>query len=390
MAKFDERHSPPFPDKFNRQQPTSNFQCLQKNHHHDHFLRHYKLFRFLRPASILFNLIIFYLLFAWATDKKLVIFFGSVIIIKEILHFFFLLRFERRTIKPMIKIKKGLDEVAKGNYKVKVEYVMPNDLAIVIDSFNEMTAKLYESENIQTEYEENRKALIANISHDLKTPITAIQGYVEALLENSLSSAENRSKYLRIIHNNTVYVNRLIDDLFLFAKLDMQKLDFQYQCTSIRAFMDDLMEEYRFDFSERNIEFHYRNNMAEDVQVELDSKRFHQAINNILNNAIQHGPAEGLAIAVTLYKENDFVCIAVKDNGTGISAEKLPFIFDRFYRIHSERPKEIVGTGLGLAIAKELIEVHRGKISVSSIVNQGSCFSILLPIYQSNESEVVI
>ncbi|VBB08186.1 Hypothetical protein LUCI_3454 [Lucifera butyrica] len=359
---------------------------LRRKYHRDHFLRHYKYFRFLRPVTILFNLTIFYLLFIWANNKGLVIFFGSVIIIKEILHFFFLLRFDRKTIKPMIKIKQGLDEVAKGNYNVKIDYGMPNDIAIVIDSFNEMTAKLYESEKIKSEYEENRKALIANISHDLKTPITSIQGYVEALLENAPGSAENRYKYLQTIYHNTVYVNKLIDDLFLFAKLDMQKLEFQYQNTKIRAFMDDLMEEYRFDFSERNIEFHYHADSLENVLVQLDGKRFRQAVNNIINNAILHGPAEGLLLSITLYRQNDFVSIDIKDNGPGISDEKLPFIFDRFYRIHSERPKEITGTGLGLAIAKELIEAHCGKITVSSTVNEGSCFTVRLPIL-NEESE---
>ena len=119
----------------------------------------------------------------------------------------------------MERLKQGLDEVAKGNYDIKVEYDKPNDLGLLIASFNEMTEKLYESERTQTEYEENRNSLIANISHDLKTPITAIQGYIEALLEGTVTTAGNKDKYLRTIHHNTVYVNKLIDDLFLFSKL---------------------------------------------------------------------------------------------------------------------------------------------------------------------------
>lgn len=389
MIKRDEQHPYGSSNQLKRQQFNARFKRLQKHHHHDHFLRHYKFFRFLRPASILFNLIIFYLLFTWANDQKLVFIFGSLIILKEIIHFFFLLRFERRTIKPMINLKQGLDEVTKGNYAVKVEYDLPNDLSIVIDSFNEMTAKLYESEKLQSEYEQNRKALIANISHDLKTPITAIQGYVEAFLEDTVNSAENKSKYLRIIHHNTIYVNKLIDDLFLFAKLDMQKLEFQYQNIKIQTFMDDLMEEYKLDFTERNIHIHYHNQLEEIAWISLDGKRFHQAINNIMNNAIQHGPAAELSIQVRLYRQNDFVCIDIQDNGPGIPLEKLPFIFDRFYRIHTERPKEAMGTGLGLAISKELVEAHGGKIIASSIENEGSCFTIMLPICYGNESEVV-
>lgn len=118
----------------------------------------------------------------------------------------------------MEKLKQGLDEVAEGNYDTKVKYDKPNDLGLLIASFNEMTEKLYESEKMQAEYEENRNSLIANISHDLKTPMTAIQGYIEALLEGTVTDAENRNKYLRTIHHNTAYVNKLIDDLFRFRR----------------------------------------------------------------------------------------------------------------------------------------------------------------------------
>jgi len=354
--------------------------------HHNQFLRHYKYFRYIRPVFILFNLIILYLLFSWVGFKGIGIFFATLLVIKEIIQFLFLLRLEKRILMPMENLKHGLDEVAKGNYNVKIEYDKPNDLGLLIASFNEMTGKLYEGEQMQAEYEENRKALIANISHDLKTPITAIQGYIEALLEGTAKSSEN--KYLKTIHHNTLYVNKLIDDLFLFSKLDMQKLGFQYEDVQIRAFMNDLMEEYKFDFAERNIQFQYIVLLDHDDQVSLDGKRFYQAINNIMNNAVQHGPETNLSLLVTLYRQDDFICIDVKDNGPGIPEDKLPFIFDQFYRIDTERPKDFASTGLGLAIAKELVEAQGGKITVSSIKTEGTCFTIMLPVLQDNVSEV--
>jgi signal transduction histidine kinase len=286
----------------------------------------------------------------------------------------------------MERLKQGLDEVAKGNYDIKVEYDKPNDLGLLIASFNEMTEKLYESERTQTEYEENRNSLIANISHDLKTPITAIQGYIEALLEGTVTTAGNKDKYLRTIHHNTVYVNKLIDDLFLFSKLDMQKLEFRYEDVLIRAFMNDLMEEYKFDLAERKIGFRYNVRLEHHYRVGLDGKRFHQAFNNIISNAVQHGPETDLSIEVELYKQDGFVCVSIKDNGPGIPEDKLPFIFDRFYRIDSERPKEFQSTGLGLAISKELVEAHGGKITVSSVAGN-TCFTIMLPISNGSEGD---
>lgn len=385
MFKRDCRQHPCCPDQEQIQAKLRRLHDLHK-HHHGQFLRHYKYFRYFRPAAAVFTLIILYLLFSWVGFKGIGIFFAALIVIKEIIQFLFLLRLDKRIFQPMENLKLGLDEVAKGNYNVKVEYDKPNDLGLLIASFNEMTEKLYEGEKLQAEYEENRKALIANISHDLKTPITAIQGYIEALLEGTAKSSE--SKYLKTIHHNTVYVNKLIDDLFLFSKLDMQKLGLQYEDVQIRAFMDDLMEEYTFDFAERNIQFQYLVQLGHDDRVSLDGKRFYQAFNNIINNAVQHGPETNLSLQVKLYRQDGFICIDIKDNGPGIPEDKLPFIFDQFYRIETERPKDYASTGLGLAIAKELVEAHGGKITVSSINNEGTCFTIMLPILCDSEGEV--
>ncbi|EGO64839.1 sensor histidine kinase [Acetonema longum] len=376
--------------KESRHQVPERFRLMHDHlhqHHRSQFLRHYRYFRYFRPVALVFNLLILYLLFSWGGFKGIGIFFAALIIMKEVLQFFFLVRLEKRIFKPMESIRQGLDEVARGNYSVKAAYDKPNDLSFLIASFNEMTEKLSESEKMQAEYEENRKALIANISHDLKTPLTAIHGYIETLLEVPAASGENRDKYLKIIYKNIIYVNRLIDDLVLFSKLDMQKLEFHYEAVSIRPFMNDLMEEYRFDCEEKNIGFHYRVELDEDVWLNVDGKRVHQAFRNIISNAVQHGPETGLSIEVRLCRQGDFVCIDIKDNGPGIPEDKLPFIFDRFYRIETERPKSFAGTGLGLAIARELLESQGGKLTVSSIINEGACFSIMLPILRDSGGE---
>jgi signal transduction histidine kinase len=380
-----------------RHQKHSKSSCTHKEHHrdfhskwrrhrelhHGQFLRHYKYFRFFRPVGVAFNLLILYLLFSWVGIKETGIFLVALIALKEIVQFFFLLRLERRIFKPMEQLRQGLDEVAKGNYNTKVEYIQPNDLDLLIDAFNEMTEKLYEGEKLQAEYEENRKDLIANISHDLKTPIAAIQGYIEALLEGTVTE-ESKDKYLKTIYNNTAYVNKLIDDLFLFSKLDMQKLGFNYETLQIRDFMHDLMEEYQFNFAEQKIHFQYRDELDEDRWVSLDGKRMQQAISNISNNAVQHGPKSGLFLQVRLYQRGDFIGIDIQDNGPGIPEDKLSFIFDRFYRIDTERPKDIASTGLGLAIAKELVEAHGGTISVVSPRREGTCFTIMVPVFHKD------
>jgi len=349
--------------------------------YHREFHRMHKSVKYFRPFALIFNLLIVFLLFTLAGLKAIVIFIAAMLIAKEIIQVLFLRRLEKRVFKPIEDLKNGINEIAKGNYDVKVDLNcdMKNELGLLVTSFNEMARKLGESERIKSEYEENRKALIANISHDLKTPITSLQGYVEAMLDGHIPP-ENKNKYLQVIHRNTVYVNRLIDDLFLFSKLDMQKLNFQYTSVPIRAFMGDLTEEFRFELAEKQVQLVYTDKMDQDLPVRMDRKRMHQAIRNIISNALKFGPEKGLVIKADLSKQDNFACIELSDNGPGIPADKLPHIFDRFYRIDNERTKDLMSTGLGLAIARELVEAHGGRITASSEEDMGTCFSITLPL----------
>jgi signal transduction histidine kinase len=349
--------------------------------HHAEFIRYHSYFKLLRPALLLSNIVIWYLIFKYVGFKAIITFvFTLFIIIKGIIEIFFLWRIEKRIFKPIEKLKSGVEEIARGNYNVKVEIEEINAITGLIDSFNDMAQKLQKSENMKLEYEENRKTLIANISHDLKTPITSIQGYIEYMLEGVAMSQENTNKYLHTIYNNSVYINKLIDDLFLFSKLDMQKLDFNFESISIKAFMEDLMGEFKLELEDNDVEFKYFDFLDKDCTVNLDRKRLYQVFRNIISNAVKFGPTSKLSIIIELLRAENFIFITIKDNGIGISADKLPFVFNRFYRIDIERTKDFTGTGLGLAIAKELVEAHGGGIKASSVEMEGTTFTITLPI----------
>ena len=357
---------------------------LRKLHDHFHqhqreFLRYHRYFRYARPVVLVFNVVLLYLLFRWAGIKAIGIFFAVLIVLKEILVLFFFMRLEKRIISPIQELRQGVDQIAGGNYDVRVECPFPNDLGLLVISFNEMAHKLQQAEQLKAEYEDNRKSLIANISHDLKTPITAIQGYLEALLEGPVLPADKRDKYLKTIYRNVSYLNHLIDDLFLFSKLDMQKLEFNYASVGIRDYLRDLMEEYQLEFEGLNIPLRVTDTLEGDPRVMMDSKRIYQAINNIMRNAIGHGPDHGLSLQVRLYKRDAFLAIDIQDNGPGIPEDKLPYIFGRFYRIDTERTKNFQSTGLGLAITKELVQAHGGEVTVASRQGEGTCFTIMLP-----------
>jgi signal transduction histidine kinase len=358
---------------------------LRKLHNHFHhqreFLRYHRYFRYARPVVLLFNVILLYLLFRWAGIKAVGLFFAALILLKEIAVFIFLLRLEKRIITPIQELRRGVDQIAAGNYDVRVECRHPNDLGLLVISFNEMAHQLLQAERLKAEYEENRKGLIANISHDLKTPITAIQGYIEALLEGPVLPADKRDKYLKTIQRNVSYLNHQIDDLFLFSKLDMQKLEFNFATVRIRDYLADLMEEYSLEFEGAGIPLRVFDELSGEPKVNMDSKRIYQAINNIVRNAVAHGPERGLDLRVKLYRKEALIAIDIQDNGPGIAADKLPHIFDRFYRVDSERTKNLESTGLGLAITKELVEAHGGAVTAASREGEGTCFTIMLPEY---------
>ncbi len=332
------------------------------------------------PIILISNLLIWYLVFKYAGLKEISIFFAVLLTAGGLFEFFFLRKIEKRLLTPMNNLKSGIEEIAKGNYNVKVETDTHNQISLLIDAFNKMANKLQESEKIKAEYEENRKALIANISHDLKTPITSILGYIEAIDEGHIEKPEDLEKYLKIILNNTAYINKLIDDLIFFSKLDMQKLEFQFVTVNVRDFISDLMEEFKLELEEKNVIFSYLDDLAHNFTFSIDRKRLHQVFRNIIGNALKHGASDRLSIQARLYYTDGFAAVAIADNGPGIPEDKLPHIFERFYRIDKERKKDLESRGLGLAIAKELVEAHGGKISVSSIKGEGSCFTIMLPI----------
>lgn len=329
---------------------------------------------------ILFNIALWFIIFRFFGAKTVAIVIASIITLGGVIQFLFNMRLEKMIFKPISKLKEGVEEISKGNYDIEIECEIFNELGILIDSFNDMAKKLNESEKLKKIYEENRKSLIANISHDLKTPITSIQGYIETMLERSDVPQETVNKYHQIIFNNAAYLNKLIDDLFLFSKLDMQKLELQLELINVQAFMSDLMEEFNFELEDRAINFKYKDSTTQTYIINIDRKRINQVFRNIIGNAIKYGSETNIEINVTLYEQQEYVCFDIKDNGPGIQQDKLLHIFERFYRIDNARTKDLMSTGLGLAIAKELVEAHRGKISVSSIENVGTTFTVFLPI----------
>lgn len=314
------------------------------------------------------------------TIKVLFFLIAILVILTQIADFALYVRFDRRILTPIAELEQASRAIAKGLYTVRVEPRQLSEINSLIESFNMMAASLAESEALKAEYEKNRKELVASISHDLKTPISAILGYVEAADQIRFAEPELIEKYAKVVAANASYMNRLIDDLFLFSKLDMHKLDFHFEETALKPFMSDLMQEFAIELDWRGADFAYDDGIPESVLARLDVKRFIQVLKNITENAVKYGHEGKLKLSVASRVTNGTFTLSIRDNGPGVSPEKLARVFERFYRVDCERTKDLGSTGLGLAIAKELIEAHGGTILASNIPEGGLEFAISVPL----------
>ena len=282
-------------------------------------------------------------------------------------------------IKPLQELEKGVNHIKEGNLDFKLETKKKNEVGRVVKYFDVMREELKQSINKQIKFEENRKELISSISHDLKTPITSIKGHIEGIKDGVANTPEKLEKYIDVIYHKTEDMDQLIDDLFLFSKLDLNKLPFVMKKVPVQPFIEEMVEEMRFEWEDDHKKM-YLNMTINDVFVLIDPQQMKRVLVNIIQNSMKYMDKEEQEIQISVSQTNDKLQLVIADNGQGINKEELDFIFDRFYRVDESRNPETGGTGLGLAISKQIIEQHHGSIHVTSDFGQGTKMIIELDI----------
>ena len=209
-------------------------------------------------------------------------------------------------------------------------------------------------------YEENRKELISNISHDLRTPITAIKGYVEGIRDGVADSPEKMDRYLNTIYSKAALMDRLIEDLFFYSRLDLSRVSFNFGRLELKSFIRETLDELASDFE--NLTLRFPGNDLTEIDVIADSTHLKRVFLNVIQNAVKYGDKEQIRVEVSLTPAEETVTVKLTDNGPGINSEDLPHIFDRFFRSDPSRDSQSGGSGLGLAIARQIVEAHGGKI----------------------------
>ncbi|MEQ6377716.1 HAMP domain-containing sensor histidine kinase [Bacillaceae bacterium S4-13-56] len=283
-------------------------------------------------------------------------------------------------ISPIQLLQKSSRKIREGQLDFELTSNRKDEIGELIEDFEEMRRKLKESIDLQLQYENNRKILLSNISHDLKTPITSIKGYVEGIREGIANTEEKKSKYLETIYKRANEIDSMIDELFLFSTLDLKQIPFRMQPLNLLSYLKELVEEVSTDLENKNIDIQLTNKESEDLFVFADHEKINRVIQNILQNSTKYMDKPKGKIQIVLEKHQAEAQITIMDNGQGIPQESLPNIFDTFYRADSSRNNKTGGTGLGLAISKQIIEAHQGEISAKSILGEGTKIMIRIPL----------
>ena len=285
---------------------------------------------------------------------------------------------------PLVKLKKATKNIKEGNLDFVLEVEGNDEFSQLCQDFEEMRKRLKESTEEKILMDKENKELISNISHDLKTPITAVKGYVEGIMDGVADTPEKMDRYVRTIYNKTNEMDHLINELTFYSKIDTNRIPYTFSKLNVEDYFSDCAEELGLEMETRGIELVYANYVEKGVQVIADGEQIRRVIHNIVSNAIKNMEKPRGIIQLRVKDVGDFIQVEIEDNGKGIAAKDLPYIFDRFYRTDVSRNSSKGGSGIGLSIVKKIMEDHGGKVWATSRLGIGTIMYFVLRKYQEN------
>ena len=283
---------------------------------------------------------------------------------------------------PLVKLRKATQNIKEGNLDFVLEVEGKDEFSQLCQDFEDMRKRLKESTEEKILMDKENKELISNISHDLKTPITAVKGYVEGIMDGVADTPEKMNRYVRTIYNKTNEMDHLINELTFYSKIDTNRIPYTFSKLNVEDYFSDCAEELGLEMETRGIELVYANYVEKGVQVIADGEQIRRVIHNIVSNAIKYMEKPRGIIQLRVKDVGDFIQVEIEDNGKGIAAKDLPYIFDRFYRTDVSRNSSKGGSGIGLSIVKKIMEDHGGKVWATSRLGIGTIMYFVLRKYQ--------
>ena len=286
----------------------------------------------------------------------------------------------RSIIRPLNLLTIATNRIKDGDldFSLPTESESTDELEQLCEDFEEMRIQLKKQIDTRLQYEQDTIELISNISHDLKTPLTAIKGYTEGILDGVADTKEKQEKYLKTIYTKASDMTVLVDELSFFSKIDTNIVPYNFKVFNADDFFNDCVEEMSLDTEVKNVTLDYISKLKDGQRIIADLEQLRRVMNNLIGNSVKYMDKESGSIVILAEDNDDTVKISVQDNGSGIDEKDIPFIFDRFYRADASRKTKKGGSGLGLAITKKIIEDHNGTISATSIPGKGTCISFTL------------
>ena len=284
---------------------------------------------------------------------------------------------------PINQLDIAMQNIAEGNLEYMLTTEEKGEIGELYRNYEDMRLRLKESTDEKFEHEQRNKELISNISHDLKTPITAIKGYVEGIMDGVADTPEKMNKYIKTIYDKANDMDRLINELTTYSGIDNNRIPYNFRRINVADYFGDCVEEVGLDLESKNIQLNYDDLVETSTQIIADPEQMKRVINNIIGNSVKYMDKEQGIIDIRILDEVDSIRVEIEDNGMGIAAKDLPNVFERFYRTDASRNSSKGGSGIGLSIVKKIIEDHGGYIWATSKEKEGTCMHFVIRKYQT-------
>lgn len=292
--------------------------------------------------------------------------------------------------KPVKELSVAMSKIAEGDFDYRLHNTHDGEVEELYNNYEQMRLRLKENAEEEQQNEKKSKELVSNISHDLKTPITSIKGYVEGIMDGVADTPEKMDKYIKTIYNKANDMDKLINELTTYSGIDSNKIPYHFHVINISDYFSDCVEEVGLDLESKNIRLNYTNLVPTDTAIVADPEQLKKVINNIISNSVKYMGHDNGVIDIRILDEGESVKIEIEDNGKGIAAKDIGNIFERFYRSDASRNSMQGGSGIGLSIVKKIIEDHGGYVWATSKEGEGTCMHFVIRKYEDKKEDVVL